>query len=271
MFNLFKKQKPQTKQLSIQNDNFYVVNSPKEDVVKNIVKDIHDDFYSEVDRLLESTGVFLKRKSSYETTFEKAERLKKIGFESSKIVKDAKQISNEIKTNESIKNAIIYFSQKYPHYKFITEDSVKSLCKKYGLIYGDVKHFKGDVPEKNLEQIEKFSIHKEDMAYYNSRWDTDIVGYDQYKIYEIKEDDPIEKKTSILIMGWGYYAMPFEIVGNEKDFDTSSMRVSCYKLMDIPDPIVLQPVFYEGKKHYLIVTAWGDESSDELVVNEKMN
>ena len=45
--------------------------------------------------------------------------------------------------------------------------------------------------------------------------------------------------------------------------------VEGYKLekKHIPDPVVLQPV----KGGYLILTAWGDEASDPLVVNEINN
>ena len=35
----------------------------------------------------------------------------------------------------------------------------------------------------------------------------------------------------------------------------------------IPDPVVLQPV----KGGYLILTAWGDEASDPIVINEINN
>ena len=35
----------------------------------------------------------------------------------------------------------------------------------------------------------------------------------------------------------------------------------------VPDPVVLQPVRYG----FLIVTAWGDEASDEMVVNPRNN
>jgi len=35
--------------------------------------------------------------------------------------------------------------------------------------------------------------------------------------------------------------------------------------------VVLKPVVYNKQKYYLIVTAWGLEASDELVVNQKMN
>ena len=39
------------------------------------------------------------------------------------------------------------------------------------------------------------------------------------------------------------------------------------KTVNIPDPVVLQPVC----GGYLIVCAWGDEASDEIVVNQQMN
>lgn len=50
------------------------------------------------------------------------------------------------------------------------------------------------------------------------------------------------------------------------------MSIKNFKLeKEIPDPIVLMPVFCYGRKNYLVVTAWGEEASDDLVVNQKMN
>lgn len=42
-----------------------------------------------------------------------------------------------------------------------------------------------------------------------------------------------------------------------------------YKIQNIPapDPVTLQPV----KGGYLILAAWGDEASDEIVVNQNNN
>ncbi len=53
----------------------------------------------------------------------------------------------------------------------------------------------------------------------------------------------------------------------------TNMEVKDFKLTEreIPDPVVLQPVFFKNKKHYLIVTAWGDEASDDLVKNHNHN
>lgn len=52
------------------------------------------------------------------------------------------------------------------------------------------------------------------------------------------------------------------------------MDIKDFKLqekIEVPDPIVLKPVFYKDQKYYLIVTAWGLESTDQDVINEKMN
>jgi len=66
---------------------------------------------------------------------------------------------------------------------------------------------------------------------------------------------------------------PLEIAAPLKDFDTSGMEVNDFKLskIEVPDPVVLHPVMFKGVKHYLIVTCWGLEATDELVVNQRNN
>jgi hypothetical protein len=60
----------------------------------------------------------------------------------------------------------------------------------------------------------------------------------------------------------------FEIVAPLKDFKKDSVKLIGNKLVqEVPDPIVLAPVTYEGTKYFLIVSCWGEEASDELVVN----
>ena len=67
--------------------------------------------------------------------------------------------------------------------------------------------------------------------------------------------------------------LPLEIAAPLKDFNMDEMEVKDFKLskIEIPDPVVLKPVLFNGKKHYLIVTAWGIEASYSLVVNERFN
>ena len=71
-----------------------------------------------------------------------------------------------------------------------------------------------------------------------------------------------ETKTEV------YEKPPFSICAPIKDFDTERLRIKDgYKLCEIPDPIVLQPV----KGGYLVVSKWGLEASDGIVVNQQMN
>ena len=54
-------------------------------------------------------------------------------------------------------------------------------------------------------------------------------------------------------------------------FDNLGVSQDKLSKIEIPDPVVLQPVFFKGRKHYLIVTAWGIEAEDDLVKNSNHN
>ena len=56
----------------------------------------------------------------------------------------------------SVAETVKMVARKYPFNKFITEDIVKQICKKYNLVFGDVSQFKGFVPQKNLDEITRF-------------------------------------------------------------------------------------------------------------------
>ncbi len=91
-----------------------------------------------------------------------------------------------------------------------------------------------------------------------------------YELYTQRENYNNDFSSPI---HFGYSKCPLEIAAPVKDFNMTSHEIKDFKIskIEIPDPVVLQPVIYEGIKHYLIVTAWGDEAEDELVVNQKMN
>jgi hypothetical protein len=235
-----------------------------------VIEEIHHAFYTEVDRLLESAKI---SNPVNEKIIKKAERLRKLGFIKTKEVEIyIKSKMEEISKNERIE-LINYFSSKYPLYKLITKESVKSICNKYGLIYGPVNYYKGDVPDVNLRHIENFKISDNDKCFnvesFSSTWFTD---YNAFLEQENRKKEYL-KLGRINISRHIIEESPLEIVAPVSDFDTTNMKISDFKLskIKIPDPVVLQPVFYKGEKHYLIVTAWGNEASDSLIVNEKMN
>jgi hypothetical protein len=188
-----------------------------------------------------------------------------------------------------------YFRTHYPQYKFITEDQVKAICEKYGLVCGDTSMYKGFVPELKLRQMEQFKLREVDKGLSLSNGiflqgaevrEGSLKGY----FHVFKKNEPRDSrdyawqsengvdfyardKMDIFKVGRdiGGFSIPqtrYKICAPLKDMEIPSGKmINGYKIENIPDPIVLHPV----KGGYLIVCAWGDEASDENVVNEKMN
>lgn len=247
------------------------------------VLEIHQDFYNESDRLALTAKKVAETKDT--ATIEKAERLRKLGFTGTKPVKRVEKKSKFAEKMDGVDKAISYFATKYPMHRFITEDSVKRICKKYGLIYGTADRFIGDVPDANLEQMERFKIADEDRAAIKRNgWLMDeVVPHSEYVKNAPKDIVSIKGRRAgaiidSMIIGWAnstptYIALPLEIVASVSDFNTEGMQLKDFKLspIPVPDPIVLQPVVFEAKKYYLIVTAWGTESTDPEVFNSKHN
>jgi hypothetical protein len=130
--------------------------------------------------------------------------------------------------------------------------------------------------------MEVFKVANEDKCYVEVRdsirsWSSKTnISFEEY--IENHPDYTSEDRKhwalqKMLLLELNYTNAPLEIAAPIKDFDTKGMELKDFKLseIEIPDPVVLQPVFYARQKHYLIVTAWGQEASDELVVNQKMN
>lgn len=225
------------------------------------VKEIHTAFNEEVIRLLESCNIKIAEDIN-EELIKKQKRLERLGFDCTSIsekaeeeIKKSNKIEQINKKNKEIVEAIKYFQVKYPMYKFITKESVEKLCEKYGLVYGPVDCFIGNVPDKNIEDMEKFHIDDEDKAYHSRFKD---LGYTNYQ-------SAIGHREAVM----------FEIVAPITDFDVDSLKLNKFKLERKPvvkdDPIVLQAIRFANSTFYLIVTAWGEEASDELVLNPKHN
>lgn len=133
----------------------------KAPVSVNVVDQIHNDFDSAEDRLLQEAITIINRQSASES---KAKRAARLGFSRSK---PAARFAEEYMSKEAsrlLQANIEYFRKKYPFNKFITEDEVIRLCKKWGLVLGDAHAFAGDIPEKNLQEIESFKLDRVDYA-----------------------------------------------------------------------------------------------------------
>lgn len=250
------------------------------------VEEIHETFYTEMDRLLAEAKILNSLETNKQSLIDKHNRLVSLGFTNTKEVIEAgieinrlNKLNDENIKKHQLSEAINYFSTKYPHYKFITEDSVKKICEKYGLVYGNVSKYKGIVPDKNLKAISEFKIDNEDECYNFEHWYTafsrSLIQQKYINFEKFKElRDEMLKNNYDLDRQKILNKCPLEIAALPKDFDMTDSEIKNLKVVAKikEDPIVLQPVLYNGQKHYLIVTAWGGpEATDELVVNEKMN
>lgn len=267
---------------------------------KELVEEIHETFFTEVDFLLKYAENQNVLSTDKKAIIEKGDRLQNLGFKKAKdtIVSinekvRIRELERENEKKAELVKAIQHFSFKYPNYKFITEESVIKICEKYGLIYADVDLYTGDVPDKNLKHIEDFKIKDEDKCYLVTEVYTGSVSrqdktyfVSHEKCLQIKKDEQEKQNSHRYTKGLGHIGhfvntrescseAKFMIAAPVKDFDLSDRRhtVKDSQIVTIieDDPIVLSPVMFGGKKHFLIVTAWGLEASDEDVVNQRMN
>jgi hypothetical protein len=198
-----------------------------------VIEQIHTEFETAHEVLLEQAKKII---TGTDDKVEKASRLKKAGFDKAT---DVKENEHEVRIKtlaEQTAKIVDYYSRKYPLFKFITPDQTMTIAEKYNLVLGNVSDFIGFVPDKNLKEIEKFKCDEKDKD----------VEYARFS----SVPSPCKLK----------------IVAPEKDFDMTGKEVRNRKV-EIKDPIVLQPVKYG----YLILTAWGDEASDPIVVNQINN
>jgi len=247
-----------------------------------VIAEIHQSFDTASEKLLNDARKILA--GSYD--IEKGERLKSIGFTQAKKAVEASNIVSEKQKNQELAKLIEYYQMYYPNNKFITEGKTKEICQKYGLLCAKTEYYTGDVPEKNLSEIEKFKLREDDMIKNECGWvdwasgryklnknkPTDV--YSEYG-YIMNPDMPSFWSTSATLVKvkedvkFVYTKMSLKICASLKDFNTKNMNIEDgYKLeLNLPDPIVLQPV----NGGYLVVSKWGLEAEDGDLVNEKMN
>lgn len=158
----------------------------------------------------------------------------------------------------------------FPHHKLITDRGIDIVLKKYGLIKGRSFDFIGEIPDRNLKDIEQFKKH-----YVQIRWEM-VLRKDPILIAEklkisVKHARELLKKGRVstgFIFGEGYSlgSLEFDILAPVDQFDVGRKKIKKNRIIE--DPIVL---FDLDCSLYVIVTAWGKEASDYLVFNEKHN
>jgi hypothetical protein len=203
-----------------------------------LIEQIHNEVYSAHDLLLKEAELVLQKPID-ESKAQDYQKLINLGFNNEKNIFSFKEEMRKIEESKKVKSTIEYYSFKYPFNKFINEESVITICNKYGLLLTNVDRFIGGIPESNQKEIINFKVDKIDLPHSYTKESEYVNG------------------TTLLI------------IATKDQLNMKSARVQGHKLVDIvkEDPIVLQPV----KNGYLIVSAWGVEASDKEVQNPRFN
>lgn len=249
-----------------------------------IVEQIHQEFFTASDKIKEFAIP------------DKARKLVELGFTSSI---EAKDYDPE---KEKLMDLVIHYQMQYPNNKFITDSEVERICKKYNLICGPVSAYTGKVPDDKLRQIASFNLRTHDtrnpeydyiVTYHKKGWADDQWLPKNSKWHKvlpkrIKSDVPLTTFSAEKMLNnqyntghrWLVDKLDEEITwfnglficAPENEMKTEGLEKKGFFAMFkqkrvIKDPVVLHPC----KGGFLILAAWGDEASDENVVNPKMN
>lgn len=249
------------------------------------VEEIHRDFKSQGEKLLADAKRILS-----ENVDDRSVRLSMVGFTGMKELKDAYTLNQA----KAVKDLVEYLAFYYPQNPVISQDQVAALCKKYRLFQGEAWRYKGEMPERNLVEIEKFIFRKEDLMYgYLFETKTHTIqqgpagwssqsGYSgnilQFVDYQTHLDYMRERVKGRVFNGTESHG-GFKICAPSKDFDLYNSEIQKgYLIAPIPpkDPIVLAQVpstRFNGKTGalYMVVTAWGAEAKDPLVQSPNKN
>lgn len=229
-------------------------------VPKFTVEQIHQDFFSafkkyEVVPELNSNDEF-KRK-----IIERGIQMEKFGFVGQQEVGLSKQYIREDEDKIYFNHIVTKYAKKYPFNKVIFHDDVISLCEKYDLFFTTVGRYKGVLPTKNLNEISNFKFNQDDFMYSGI-----MEGNPMPVLHIVAPLNDLELNES---------EIKGRTIENKQPVKDPIVLVPIKETFNHPNRYNINGVWYpinvKQKQAYIIVTAWGDEASDELVVHESRN
>lgn len=221
---------------------------------------IYKDVYSAQELLLqEAKSILEKAVDMNQEKYVLLEEMNRLGFANAEEVKAFTEYKQKMQKQKDISEAIKYYKETYPFNKFINEESVNVICKKYGLVLSTVDNYIAEIPLKNQKEIISFRVKEKDIR----------IPYEAFRnfrprLLDIRSiralSDINEEKMDNMVCG-----QDLLIIAPKHKFKKGLIQEG--NVLKIDDPIVLQPV----KHGYLICSSWGLEAGDELVVNEINN
>lgn len=279
---------------------------------QEIIAEIHNEFDAAEGLLLNQAESLLSElKIPTESAIEKkAKKLSSLGFKNAESVKQAGSL---LKKREEIESIIVstkeqaalikYYQSNYPFLKFITEDLLELICKKYNLVFAPVGSYIKDVPDKNILDIEsatplRFDDRVKDKKFLRITefWDgvtkeakEFFKGEFEYNGFVSDMGKPAESDLRNLLTSAGIN------LGSEYVFRTATIRTVNYEGLFIaapPSSFDLTDISKQSKFGYMketnrevkdpivfryvrggiqIITKWGLEANDQSLVNEINN
>lgn len=247
------------------------------------VQEVEIKTFKEVHAELENEHMLLQKNHDVQDFENKSSFLKLAGFSNSIATRLYEAISSSVENVKEI-------HRKYNgQYKFILEPQLERVCEKYNLFVRDVNDFVADIPEKNIKDIMNFQVYVSDLPEHLHNFFEHHQSIFKKEVYQMFDSRPnLNKKVSLSDIGrvearilqkYKDYVPTLQIAAVRNMFSPEAFSESEARIINLRpersprfkvnlDPIVLCNTKYKGR---IIVTAWGDESNDELVVNQHRN
>jgi hypothetical protein len=218
---------------------------------------IHEDVYSAEKLLFDEAEFILSKPIGYDQ--EKYERLKsmsELGFKNAEEVKLFNSIEFERNKMEERRELIREYRMEYPFQRFIDIEAVKNICGKYNLLLTKVEDYIAEIPEKNQKEIVNFRVKNK-----HTRNPREVDSWLLDRHYYTHDENAFIEYQNKKVKG-----KHLLIIAPEHKLNTQNKEREGF-ILKIKDPIVLQPV----NGGYLIVSSWGLEADDEMVINSNIN
>lgn len=232
--------------------------------------------FKEVHEELENEHMFLQKNHDIKNFQEKADFLNRVGFINSIATKLYDAIGNN-------HNIVEEYARKYHNqYKFIFKPQLARVCEKYNLFVRDTRYFMGDIPEKNIKEMMGFKAYINDLDIGPGNFIKNRIQWLHHfrNCFEGLDDINYKnEKVKISIKhfrenGLGHLIQIAAVKSlfHEEAFQISNSRILNEREMAAMYQVELDPIVLCQTIHgYIIITAWGDEANDELVVNQNNN
>ncbi len=256
------------------------MSEPASDVIT--AKVIQRELVDRSDRLIAEARTILAAKP--EPT-ERAMRLAKLGFNSTPEVEEKRRIEIEVQMYKRTADLYERNALKYPSLKFIDEKTMEAVCKKYGLLVGELRHYTGLVPDWVLDRIEQCGVDvilhevRKSGTRGNMAWGGDSRSFHtQAVITDNMYADADKANAAVKALGFDENGYPLNYVVTHNLMCIaapaaemrlmSNERVEGHRIVRVhEDPII--SIRVQGG--YCVIAAWGEEGSDPQVFNVANN